>query len=185
MRCRVLAGALAAACLVLGAPSGCSTAPKDESDQEALVDRAESTVTWFESNVDGLREQIDGSAGYVVFPDVAQWGVLIAGGRHGRGVVYDASGRQVGWARVNVGNIGLEAGVRGFRMLVVVQTEQKFNEFKANRWSGETGAVAVVGERAASGTVAFENGVAVYEGASSGLMAGVSIGLQNITYQPM
>ncbi len=185
MRSWILAAAITVSCPLMLAPTGCSTAPKDESDQSALVDRAASTRTWFESNVSGLREQIAGSSGYIVFPDVAQWGVIIAGGRHGRGVVYDAAGTQVGWANVNVGSIGLEAGVRGFRMLVVVQTPEKFAEFKANKWSGEAGAVAVVAETGGSGTVAFQNGVAVYEGASSGLMAGVNVGLQYIKYQPL
>ena len=125
--------------------SACSTAPKAE-DRAAFIKNARSARNSFETSVSGLREQIQGSAGYVVFPDVMQWGFLISGGAYGRGAVYDPEGRQIGWAAINTGALGLQTGIRGFRMLVVLENEQVLADFKANKWTGSVSGVVVVGE---------------------------------------
>lgn len=163
---------------------GCSTAPKVQ-DRAAFIDRAESTTRWFERNVYGLRGQIDGSAGYIIFPDVAQWGILIGGGTFGRGALFTPDGRQMGWAKINIGSIGLQAGVQGFRMLIVLEDWRALAQFKGNLLTGSVGGVAVAGEAGGSGKASFTNGVAVYEGASTGLMAGVNIGLNLLKYEPL
>ena len=62
---------------------GCSTV-SDVEDQAAFMADAATATRWFEQNVPGLREQIDRSAGYVVFPSVTQWGTLIGGEQFGR-----------------------------------------------------------------------------------------------------
>lgn len=177
-----------ASCVVLGAvivgASGCATTPRDEADRTALVERADSTKDWFQSNVNGLGGQLRDSGGYVVFPDVGQAGFIV-GGTSGRGVVFDSRGRQIGWARLSSGSVGLQAGVRGFRMLMILQNEQAMSEFRNNRWSGTASAVAVAGGAGGSGLAEFRNGVAVYQGASSGLMAGVDVGLANVRFEPM
>lgn len=164
---------------------GCSTAPKSQSDRDELVARASSTRRWFESQVVGLRTQIDYSAGCIVFPDVAQWGIIFGGGSYGRGVVFDATGKQIGWASINTGSIGLQAGVQGFRLLIVMESKSALAAFKEGTWQGRANAVAVAGDSGGSGTAPFQNGVAVYEGASTGLMAGVNIGLEHVAYQPI
>lgn len=181
VRTILAAGAIAAAGLFA---SACKTTPSQEVDRTALVDRSGSTLDWFKGNVSGLSGQLRDSAGYVVFPDVGQAGFIV-GGTSGRGVVFDSRGRQIGWARLSTGSIGLQAGVRGFRMLMILQNEQAMSEFRNNRWSGTTSAVAVAGDSGGSGIAEFRNGVAIYQGASSGLMAGVDIGLNNIRFEPL
>lgn len=164
--------------------AGCSTAPKAE-DQGALVADAEAAVQWFERSVPGLRGQLDRSAGYIIFPGVGQWGILIGGGKFGRGMVCAANGDQVGWSSINTGSIGLQAGVQGFKMLVVFQDWATFNEFKQGDLAGSASGVAVVGGSGLSGTAPFRDGVAVYQGANSGLMAGVNIGLDYMRFEPL
>jgi lipid-binding SYLF domain-containing protein len=177
--------AIAPLALVMGGLLGsCATAPKTEKQADFLA-RSDSTRVWFEQNVTGLRRQIDNSAGYVVFPDIAQWGILIGGGRFGRGEVCEPDGTQIGWAAINVGSVGLQAGVRGFRMVMVLQDETAMNAFKNNALAGSVSGVLVGGESGGSGVSQFRNGVAIYEGASSGLMAGVNIGLDVIRFQPL
>lgn len=175
------AAALLGAALV--AP-GCNTAPSGEIDKASLVERSESTVDWFAARVEGLEAQLDRGAGYIVFPDVGQ-ASFIVGGTSGYGALFDDSGRQLGWARISAGSIGLQAGVRGFRMLIVLQNRETLNDFRADRWTGEAAAVAVAGEAGGASAVPFRNGVAVYQGASGGLMAGVNVGLSQITYEPL
>ena len=163
---------------------GCSTAP-DMEDQALFLRTADTSQMWFERNVDGLRQQMDASAAYIVFPEVGQWGILIGGGQFGRGVVRDANGKQIGWAAINNGSIGLQAGVQGLKMMFVLQDEWTLMQFRANRLSGSVRATAVAGEAGASAASSFDHGVAVYEGAQTGLMLGANIGLDWVRFQPM
>ena len=61
---------------------------------------------------------------------------LIGGGTAGRGALYTPDGRQIGWAAINIGSVGLQAGVQGFRMLMVLEDETALQHFKANLLTG-------------------------------------------------
>jgi len=164
--------------------SGCSTAPR-ERDRETFITEARAATGWFERNVSGLREQIDDSAGDVVFPSIGQFGIIILGGEFGRGMVCDSDGRQVGWGAINTGSLGLQAGVQGFKMLVVFEDEATFRDFQRERLTGSASAVAVAGEAGGSAAQPFTSGVAIYQGANKGLMAGVNIGLDLMQYEEL
>ncbi|MBX3385036.1 MAG: hypothetical protein KF768_00535 [Phycisphaeraceae bacterium] len=163
---------------------GCSTAPKAE-NQEAFKAEASAAEAWFTSRVPGLRRQIDQSAGFVVFPSIGQWGIVFTGGQFGRGAVKRPNGTQIGWGALNTGSIGLQAGVRGYKLLVVFQDEAALNKFKQNKLTGNVAGVAVLGDEGGGTTAPFQEGVAVYQGASSGLMAGANIGLDYLRFQPL
>ncbi len=169
--------------LMFASMTGCSTAPKAE-DQATFLERADASANWFTQNVTGLQDQIDNAEAYIIFPDVAQWGIIFAGGQFGRGALME-SGMNTGWGAVNTGSVGLQVGVQGFRMLIVLQDRATLDEFKANKWTGSVGAVAVGGEAGGSTAASFTKGMAIYTGANQGLMAGVSIGLQYIRYKPL
>ena len=98
---------------------GCSTVPKQE-DQAKLIDDSRTAINWFTENVSGLQRQIDNSAGYIIYPGIGQYGIIITGGKFGRGVVYNSNHQQVGWANLNTASAGLQAGAQGFKMLVCV-----------------------------------------------------------------
>jgi hypothetical protein len=70
-------------------------------------------------------------------------------------------------------------------MLLVFENEATLERYKQNQLSGSVSGVAVVAESGASGKAPFQNGVAVYQGASTGLMAGVNVGLDVIKYEPL
>lgn len=163
--------------------AGCSTAPK-ASEQAQFLDKAKSTTKWFEGKVTGLPRQLDQTAGFVIFPDVVQWGILISGGKFGRGAVCKADGTQIGWAAVNVGSVGLQAGVQGFKMLLVMQDQATVDKFMKNQLTGTASGVLVAVETGASASNNFQNGVVLYEGANKGLMAGVNVGLNYMRYEP-
>ena len=95
------------------------------------------------------------------------------------------NGKQIGWAAINNASLGLQAGIQGFKMLVVFKNEETLNRFMKNRLSGSVSAVVVVVDDGMSAKAPFENGVAIYEGASRGLMAGVNIGLDYMRYQSL
>lgn len=175
--------AVVVACVAVGA-TGCSTAPRS-GDRVEVRESARTTQAWFERNVSGLDEQIRNSAAVIVYPDVSQWGVILIGGRFGRGVVTTSGGEQIGWAAVNTTSLGLQAGVQGFRMLVVLENDRVLEAYKAGNLRGNASAMAVAGQAAATGTQQFENGVAIYQGANTGLMAGVNVGLDLLRFEPM
>ncbi len=172
--------AIAATCL----SAGCSTAPKSE-NQTSFIAESRAATAWFEQNVPGLRAQIESSAGYLIYPSVGQWGIVFGGGQYGRAMVNKPNGTQIGWGALNTGSFGLQAGVRGFKMLVVIQDEATMNKFKDNKLSGSVSGVVVVAQEGTSGIGRFENGVAVYQGASSGLMAGVNVALDYLRFKPL
>ncbi|MBL4808968.1 MAG: hypothetical protein JKY43_02790 [Phycisphaerales bacterium] len=163
---------------------GCSTAPKQK-NQQAFMSDADAAMEWFSSNVDGLDEQIAGSAGYIIFPSVGQWGIIFTGGQYGRGMLDNPDGSQIGWAAINTSSIGLQAGVQGFKMLVVIEDKYTLAKFMDNQLQGSIGGVVIIGEVGGSSRAHFDNGLAVYQGANTGLMAGVNIGLDYIRYKPL
>jgi len=132
-----------------------------------------------------LFAQIDRSAGFIVFPDVARWGILLTGGQFGRGAVCRADGTQIGWAAINNASMGLKAGVIGFRMIVVLENEAALERFRAGTLTGSAAGVLVLAEAGGTAAVPFANGTAVYQGAERGLMGGVSIGFDPIRFAPL
>lgn len=163
--------------------TGCSTAPeaRERAAFRAEVNKAEA---WFEENVDGLGEQIERSAAHIIFPGVTQWGTGFGGGRWGRGMVRDSQGEQIGWSAVNTTSLGLQAGVQGFKMLIVLEDAKTLEAFQQDRLAGSISSVVVVFE-GGSDTAPFEDGVAIYQGANVGLMAGVNVALDYLRYEPV
>ena len=174
---------LLAAAILIGTGS-CSTAPKAK-NRAAFMEESQAALSWFQSNVPGLSAQIDRSVGYVIFPGVAQWGIMFGGGRSGRGTLNRPDHSQIGWAAINTGSIGLQVGVQGFKLLLVIQDEVTLQKFMDNQLQGGATGVAVLGEAGGSATAPFRNGIAMYQGANTGLMGGVNIGLDYIRYAPL
>ncbi len=169
-------------CVVMYSTTGCAVAPKIK-DRAAFVANARAATSWFEDNVPGLREQIDDSAGYVIFPSIAQWGIVYGGGKWGRGIVNDADDSQIGWAAINTLSLGLQAGIQGFKMLVVVEDAATLKRLRQDTLVGSVSGVAVAGNVGGSAQASFDKGLAVYQGANAGLMAGVNVGLDLLRYE--
>ncbi len=161
---------------------GCSTVP-DRKDRAKVVADSRSATQWFRYNVRGLSAQLDNSAGYISYPGIGRYGLLITGGKMGRGVVYDSNNRQVGWAYINMMSAGLQVGVQGYKMLVVFRDDATMRRFRENHLTGNVNATIVAIGAGESGAASFTNGVAIYEGDQAGLMAGVSVGLDYMRYE--
>ncbi len=162
--------------------AGCSTVPKQK-DQATVVADSRSTTQWFRNNVRGLGAQLDNSAGYTCYPGIGQYGILITGGKFGRGVVYDRNHTQVGWAYINTVSAGLQVGVQGYKMLVVFEDAATMRRFQQKKLTGNVGATVVVIGAGAAGAASFTDGVAVYQSGQTGLMAGASVGLDYMRFE--
>ncbi|MFM7260517.1 MAG: YSC84-related protein [bacterium] len=183
---RILVGTTA--CLGLAAmglfPAGCNTAPK-YSNRKSFALEAKAAENWFDENVSGFREQLRDSGGYIVFPDVGEWGIVFLGGTFGRGGVYSADGTQTGWAAINRTGVGLTLGVQGQKVAIVLKDEETMRKFKQGTWSGDVAATVVAAQQGASASKQFKEGVIVYVGDQAGLMAGVSIALSHVRYKSL
>ena len=96
---------------------------------------------------------------------------------------YDNGNNQIGWAYLNTLSAGLQAGAQGFKMLVVFQDAGTLNRFQQNKLTGNVGATIVAADSGNAGSASFTDGVAVYQGAQTGLMAGASVGLDYMRYE--
>jgi lipid-binding SYLF domain-containing protein len=178
----MIAAAIGLASLI--ATPGCATAPKQEDRADVVADSRAATQ-WFRRNVSGLSDQLGRSGGYITFPGIGQYGILIGGGEFGRGVVYNRIGDQIGWAYINEASAGLQVGAQGYKMMMVLEDEATFRRFQENQLAGNVQATVVAAESGTSGTASFTNGVAVYKGGQTGLMAGVNVGLEYIRYESL
>lgn len=163
---------------------GCSVAPSVD-DRQAFVVEARDGLGYFETNVNGLRDQINRSAGYAVFPGAGQWGIIFTGGSFGRGAVFTPSGTQIGWAAENQFNVGLQAGGQGKKILIIFADQPTLDKFKKGFLTGKVEGLAVAADKGSTGTASFQDGVAVYVGAQKGLMAGGMIGMENFQYREL
>jgi lipid-binding SYLF domain-containing protein len=163
---------------------GCSTAPKPK-DQAGFVKDAQRATEWFYANVEGLDQQIADSSAYITYPAVGQWGFGISGGQFGRGMLARPDGTQIGWAAINTASAGLQIGGRGFKMLVVFENEVALNQFRENKLTGSVSALSVAGDNDKSKAGSFTEGVVIYEGSSTGLIAGVNVGLNFMRYKDL
>ena len=70
-------------------------------------------------------------------------------------------------------------------MLVVFEDQATMDKFEQNKLTGDVGATVVAANAGAAGAASFTNGVAVYQGGQTGLMAGASLGLDYMRYAPL
>jgi len=121
MHMRITALTVTVAAIVASLPlTACSVAPKAE-NRETFVTEAKAARQWFATNVKSFNKQIGDCGGYIIFPNVGRAGVVFFGGTFGRGAVYDASGTQIGWARVGSGTFGLQLGAQGYKMAMILE----------------------------------------------------------------
>ena len=126
---------------------------------------------------------LDRSYGYVVFPQVGEGGFIVGGAR-GQGVVFER-GRPVGFATLTEGSIGLQAGGQSYSEIIVFEDPGAFQRLKAGNFDLTADAQAIALTSGASANARFEGGTAVFVLPEGGLMAGVTVGGQQISFEPM
>jgi lipid-binding SYLF domain-containing protein len=168
--------------LVLGLVVACATAPKSPSGRQELMTAANETLTEMTRRDPGLRNVLQQSAGFAVFPSIGKGGLVI-GGAHGRGVLYQA-GRPIGWVQLSQASLGALAGGQTFSQLIVFRTPQALQDIKDGEFtlSGDVSAVALTAGAAAQAR--FRHGTAVFILPRGGLMAEVAVSGQKISFTP-
>jgi lipid-binding SYLF domain-containing protein len=162
---------------------GCASAPKSRQDQQAMDARAQATLQSMVASDPSLREVLDRSAGYVVFPSVGE-GAALVGGAHGVGVVYE-NGRPIGFATLTQATVGAQLGGQTYSQLIVFQTPQALNRLKSGNFNLTASASATALTAGAAARADFEGGTAVFIQSQGGLMAAANVGGQQINFEPL
>ena len=180
-------GSLTSAAIVAVAlmATGCSSspAPKHAAERQSLMSEADATVNKLTGKDPSLRDLLDRSAGYAVFPDVGKGGAVV-GGAYGRGVLYER-GQPAGYLELKQASFGLQLGGQSYSELIVFENQPALERIK----SGDLdmgGEVSAVGIKSGGGKAAhFQGGMAVFIQPRGGLMAEASIAGQKINFKAM
>jgi lipid-binding SYLF domain-containing protein len=158
--------------------AGCAHAPKTAAEKASLVDESNRALDKMVANDPSLRQVIDQSAGFVVFPRVVEMG-FVAGGGYGKGVIYEG-GRPIGYATLNEGMVGATIGGHTYAELIVARDGNALTQIKNGRYhfGGQTAAVAV--KSGVAGETMFDKGVAVSVQPEAGGMLNLSLAGQRI-----
>jgi lipid-binding SYLF domain-containing protein len=169
--------------LVAGLLVGCATAPTSRAEQETLLAEATSSLQQMRAEDPGLGELVRQSYGYAVFPKVTKGGLGV-GGAYGRGVVYER-GRHVGYSDLSQASVGLQAGGQTFSELLIFESKDALDRFKAGQFGFAADASAVAMESGVATSATFVDGVAVVVRPIGGAMVEASVGGQKFAYQKL
>lgn len=163
--------------------AGCETAPKTPEAKQALSSDARAALDRMYQTDPGLRNLVENSHAYAIFPSVGKGG-FIAGGAYGRGEVYE-QGTLIGYADLTQGTVGLQAGGQTYAELILFQTVDALNRFRSGNFSLAANYSGVALKSGASGAARFENGILVFTQPRGGLMFEASVGGQKFSFEPL
>jgi lipid-binding SYLF domain-containing protein len=163
--------------------SGCTSGPEPQTaaKRETLSIDADAALRRMSATDPGLRDFLDRSYGYAIFPAIGK-GAFVVGGAYGRGEVY-RGGAQVGFADVTAISAGLSAGGQTISELLVFSTEKAFNDFTRGEWGMGANASVVALKAGAAAGAQFRDGVVTFVDTRGGLMGDLSLEGQRFRYQ--
>jgi lipid-binding SYLF domain-containing protein len=161
---------------------GCSTAPQPGVERSELASDATDTLKQASAKDPSLSEYLQKSSGYAVFPSVNK-GAAIVGGSYGRGTVYE-HGVIIGYADITQATVGLQAGAQQYSELVVFESPQDVERFKAGKLTFAATRSAVALKTGSAASASYTDGVAVFVDPIDGMMFEAAVGGQQFTFQP-
>jgi lipid-binding SYLF domain-containing protein len=159
--------------------AGCAHAPSTAEGRAALLERSASTISMMIARDPSLREVLEQSAGYVVFPRVVEAGLGV-GGAGGRGLLYQ-HGYPIGYATLNSVSAGAVLGGQTYAEIIVVRDPWTLARLKAGTFHfGGTASAVIVKSGLAGSTLFGPSGVAVFVEPEGGAMINLSLSGQRI-----
>jgi lipid-binding SYLF domain-containing protein len=164
-----------ALCLV-----ACATSPKSAGERQNLTQSAQATLQEMIRRDPSLPDLLSRAEGYVVFPSIGKGGFVV-GGAHGRGVLFER-GAPAGFASMSQASVGAQLGAQTYSQIVVFITREALDRFKAGTYSlgGEINAVVLTA--GAAGATDFRHDVAVFVEVKGGVMAGITVTGQKLSF---
>lgn len=160
----------------------CSSTPKTQSAKDAQKDSirtmTEQTLAGLYKNEPAAKGAVAGAAGYAVFSDFG-FKVMIMGGAHGKGMAVSNATKQETFMNMTEFQPGLGVGAEKFRLVLIFENPQAYNNFVTSGWEFGVNAMAAAKSGSegggAAGAVSFSEGVKMYQLSDSGAIVGVSI----------
>ncbi|NOQ91317.1 MAG: hypothetical protein GQ552_01215 [Flavobacteriaceae bacterium] len=119
--------------------------------------------------------------GYVVFPKITKGG-LIVGGAGGHGLVFEKN-TVIGASTLMQATIGAQIGGQQYAEYIFFEDKAALDRFTNNKFKFASEISAVALDKAVSGNVDYQDGVAVYTHSNKGLMAEAALGTQKFKYK--
>jgi lipid-binding SYLF domain-containing protein len=118
----------------------------------------------------------------LVFPDIVKAGLLV-GAQGGKGVLFGADGKVLGYYRARALSYGLQAGAQTFSEAMFLMTDSAVSNLSNNEWSVGVGPSVVVmdaGTAKSMTTTTLKSDVYAFIFGQQGLMAGMGVQGQRI-----
>lgn len=164
--------------------AACASVPQGREERQALVAEANRTLEMMMQRDPSLRDLLDQAYGYVVFPRVGEVSAVAVGGLSGAGVVFE-QGQPIGFARIREASFGPQLGGQYFSQLVILENREAMDRLRSGNFDLTAGLQATALDYGAAAQTQFENGVAVIVDSERGLIAGATVGGQQIDFEPM
>ena len=166
--------------LLFGLSTPLAVSATDTGEMQKEVKEA---ISLFKKQDPGMENFFRTARGYIVFPGVTK-GAIGIGAAHGSGLVYE-KGRLVGEAGLTQITIGAQLGGQSYSEVVFFETEGALENFKRGNLAFSAQVSAVAAASGASATAKYDQGVAVFTLARSGLMYEASVGGQKFSFTPL
>jgi len=170
--------ALAALCGL--AIAACATTNPSPSGQAQIERQAANTIADMEYKQPQIRAILQNAYAYAVFPSIGKGGFIV-GGAYGKGVLYE-QGRPTGFVDMKQASLGAQIGGQTFAELVVLPNPAAVQRLKAGQLSLGADISAVVFTIGSQGAAQLTGNETVFVMPHGGLMAGVSVTGQQISY---
>jgi lipid-binding SYLF domain-containing protein len=142
---------------------------------------AEKSVAFFKQ-YRSLDRFFENAYGYVVFPNVYKGGLILFGGGHGKGYVYEQTAL-VGNSSITQLNFGPQLGGQSFSEIIFFKDKQELDSFKKGNYELNAQMTAIVVKSGMATNTDYSHGVAVFVKPKKGLMAELTVGGQKFTYK--
>ena len=162
--------------------AACTTAPNTVHDRSDLRQDANSALSLARSSNNSFDSIIRSAPGFAVFPSVGKAGAGL-GGAYGRGIVYK-NGTQIGYADLSQATVGLQLGGQTYTEILVFETVNALDKFRQGNFEFSAQATAVALKSGEGTNARFQDGVAVFTMAETGLMFEAAVGGQKFSYLP-
>jgi lipid-binding SYLF domain-containing protein len=169
----------AVACSNMGSSSSTGSSGRPDLEQQARD--AYKTLIATTPKAADLRSR---ATAVLVFPSIIKAGLLV-GGQEGNGVLFDPSGKVLGYYNLTAVSYGLQAGAQDFSQVMFLMTPAALNYVNSSDgWSVGVGPSVVVMDQGMANsmtTTTIQSDVYAFIFGQSGLMAGMGVQGQKIT----
>jgi len=154
----------------------------DPGERRELMQEASNTTRQFKRKDPSLKRFFDNAVGWAIYPTVGKAGFWV-GGAYGKGVVY-RRGQVIGFSELRQVSIGFQFGGQAYSEIIFSRDQAALDRFKREKLEFDAQTQAAVADKGAALNADYHGGVAVFTLPKGGLMAEVSVGGQQFTFDP-